>query len=151
MATKSKRKTTYPVVSEKSLPTPAAITAAETLASLTKLGSDSGTTLVRRFFKAGVGQYGSGDLFLGIKLPVLRAFVRDLKGAGIEVALALLKSGWHEARAVGLLLLIRVYQRGDEKTQKRIFALYLKSTKFTNNWDLVDMSVIYRAPPCVMR
>lgn len=67
------------------------------------------------FSNAGVGQYGAGDLFLGIKVPVLRAFVRDLKGAGIEVALPLLKSGWHEARAVGLLLLIQIYQRGDEK------------------------------------
>ncbi len=63
-----------------------------------------------------------------------------MKDAGIEVALPLLKSGWHEARAVALMLLVRLYQRGDEQTQKRIFDLYLKSTKFINNWDLVDMS-----------
>ena len=79
-------------------------------------------------------------MFLGIRVPALRALVRDLKGAGLEVALPLLKSGWHEARAVGLMLLVRLYQRGDEITQKRIYALYLRCTRFINNWDLVDMS-----------
>ena len=72
MATKPKRKTVYPVAREKSLPVPAAITAAKTLALLIKLGSDSAATLARRFFKAGVGQYGAGDLSLGIKVPASR-------------------------------------------------------------------------------
>ena len=80
-------------------------------------------------------------MFLGSRVPVLRALVRDLKGAGLEVALPLLKSGWHEARAVGLMLLVRLYQRGDEITQKRIYALYLRCTRFINNWDLVDTRV----------
>ena len=71
---------------------------------------------------------------------MLRALVRDLKDAGLEVALPLLKSSWHEARTVGLMLLVRLFRRGDEKTRKSVFDLYLKSTAFINNWDLVDMS-----------
>ena len=140
MATSPRRKTTHPVAKSTSLPAIAGATAAKTLVSLTRLGSASAATFARRFFKTGVGQYGTGDLFLGIKVPVLRAFVRDLKGAGIEVAVPLLKSGWHEARAVALMLLVRQYERGDDKAQKRVYDLYLKSTKFINNWDLVDMS-----------
>ena len=140
MATSPRRKTTRSVAQSTSLPTIAASTATKTLVSLTRLGNASAATFARRFFKTGVGQYGAGDLFLGIKVPVLRAFVRDLKGAGIEVAVPLLKSGWHEARAVALMLLVRQYERGDDKTQKRVYDLYLKSTKFINNWDLVDMS-----------
>lgn len=160
MAANTKRKTAQPAVKQKfsgtagrwqtsrskagaSRFTPTAIaglSAADAVVALTKLGSVSAAAFAQRFFKTGVGQYGAGDAFLGIRVPVLRAFVRDLKGAGFEVALPLLKSGWHEVRAVALLLLVRLYERGDEKTQQRIYSLYLKSTKFINNWDLVDLS-----------
>jgi 3-methyladenine DNA glycosylase AlkD len=118
----------------------AGLTAAGAVAALTRLGSASAAAFAQRFFKTGAGQYGAGDAFLGIRVPVLRAFVRDLKGAGLEVALPLLKSSWHEVRAVALILLVRLYERGDENTRQRIYSLYLKSTKFINNWDLVDLS-----------
>ena len=135
MAASPKRKTKRAVASA----FPVA-TSAQTLVALTKLGSASAAAFAQRFFKTGVGQYGEGDAFLGIRVPVLRALVRDMKDAGIEVALPLLKSSRHEARAVALMLLVRLYERGDARTQKRIFDLYIKSTKFINNWDLVDMS-----------
>jgi 3-methyladenine DNA glycosylase AlkD len=135
MAASAKRKSTRAVAGASTV-----VTSAQTLATLTKLGSTSAAAFAQRYFKTGVGQYGEGDAFLGIRVPVLRALVRDMKDAGIEVALPLLKSGWHEARAVALMLLVRLFERGDENTQKTIFDLYLKSTKFINNWDLVDMS-----------
>ena len=140
MAAKPGRKTARPVVTAKSSPRAVAPAEATVLASLASMGSVAAAAFATRFFKTGIGQYGEGDQFLGIKVPVLRAFVRDLKDAGTEVALPLLRSGWHEARAAGLILLVRIYKHGDEKTRKRIFGLYLKSTKFINNWDLVDMS-----------
>ncbi len=139
MATKARRKTRGTVVPAQP-PGSTAATAAHALTALTRMGSATTAAFAQRFFKAGTGQYGSGDQFLGIRVPVLRDFVRDLKDAGVEVALPLLKSGWHEARAVALMLLVRQFQRGDERTQKRVYDLYLKSTKFINNWDLVDMS-----------
>ncbi|MCY7388387.1 MAG: DNA alkylation repair protein [Burkholderiales bacterium] len=140
MAANPGRKTTQPVVKAGSSSASAAMTAAKVLATLVGMGNAGAAAFAQRFFKTGVGQYGAGDAFLGIKVPELRAFVRDLKGAGIEVALPLLRSGWHEARAAGLMLLVSAYQRGDEKVRKRIFGLYMKSTKFINNWDLVDLS-----------
>ena len=134
MATSAGRKTARRAVIAKPSPVVATLTA------LTGLGNAGAAAFAQRFFKTGAGQYGEGDAFLGIGVPVLRAFVREMKDAGIEVALPLLKSAWHEARAVALMLLVRLYERGDERMRKRIFDVYLKSTKFINNWDLVDMS-----------
>ncbi|MEO8385463.1 MAG: DNA alkylation repair protein [Betaproteobacteria bacterium] len=139
MATNASHKTGRKVTLEPS-PASAAATAADALTALTRMGSATVAAIALRFFKTGTGQYGAGDQFLGIKVPQLRAFVRDLKDAGVEVALPLLKSSWHEARAVALMLMVRQFQRGDMQTQERIYQLYLKSTKFINNWDLVDMS-----------
>ncbi|MBL8525252.1 MAG: DNA alkylation repair protein [Betaproteobacteria bacterium] len=120
---------------------------AEVLARVISLGNTSAAQFAQRFFKTGEGQYGAGDQFLGIRVPVLRAMVRDLRGVGLEVALPLMKSGWHEARALGLMLLVKIYQRGDESTQKKIYDLYLKSTRFINNWDLVDLSAEHIVGP----
>jgi 3-methyladenine DNA glycosylase AlkD len=140
MAAKTKRKTSRAVTPSRSPSASAATVAGEALAALTRMGNVGAALFAKRFFKTDAGQYGAGDAFLGIRVPVLRAFVRDMKGAGIEVALPLLKSSWHEARAVALMLLVKLYQRGDEKTQKRIYELYITSTEYINNWDLVDLS-----------
>jgi len=110
------------------------------LSTLLSLGNAGAAQFAARFFKTGKGQYGEGDRFLGIRMPVLRSVARDFRDAGLEVALPLLKSGWHEVRAVGLMLLVRLYQRGDETTRKKIYQLYLKSTRLINSWDLVDLS-----------
>ena len=153
MAASPRRKSAQLVAAPKSrakkkrAPTPGKSSATDILLALTRLGSTSAAAFAQRFFKTGVGQYGAGDLFLGIRVPVLRALVRDMKDAGLEVAAPLLKSGWHEARAVALMLLVRVFQQGDEKTQKRVYELYLKSTKLINNWDLVDMSAEHIVGP----
>ena len=156
MATSPRRKTAQPVVRPKprsrTKPSPArtvlpGLTAAQTLVTLVALGSTSAAAFAQRFFKTGAGQYGAGDAFLGVPVPLLRALVREMKDAGLEVAMPLLKSAWHEARAVALMLLVRVFQQGDEKTRKRVYALYLKSSKLINNWDLVDMSAEHIVGP----
>ena len=110
------------------------------LARLMSLGNAATAEVKLRFFKTGPGEYGEGDKFIGTRAPALRQLARDLRGAGIVVALPLLKSGWHEARSLGLMLLVNLYARTDESTQKVIYDLYLKSTKFINGWDLVDLS-----------
>ena len=117
------------------------------LAALVAMGNAGAAKFALRFFKTGEGQYGEGDQFLGIRVPVLRTLARDFRDAGLEVALPLLKSSWHEARALGLMLMVQIYKRGDEKTQKRIYDLYLKSTKLINNWDLVDLSAEHIVGP----
>ncbi len=119
---------------------PACATAPGVLAKLIALSDAAAAQHAMRYFKTGPGEYGEGDRFLGVRVPVLRALARDLRGTGIEVALPLLKSGWHEARALGLMLLVSIYQRADDTTRERIYELYLKSTKYINGWDLVDLS-----------
>lgn len=110
------------------------------VSSLVRLGSREASAISQRYFKTGKGEYGEGDKFLGIRVPVLRAEARAIKEATVEVALPLLESGWHEVRAMGLMLLVRAYNKGSPESRERIYKLYLANTRFINNWDLVDMS-----------
>ena len=96
-----------------------------------------------RFFKTGPGQYGEGDLFLGIKVPVTRSVVRacwkDTDFADLEECIM---SGYHELRLAGLLALVEHFShsRRDPAAQKRCIDFYLSHTDRINNWDLVDLS-----------
>lgn len=92
------------------------------------------------YFKTGPGEYAEGDKFLGLSVPALRELAREHKLLSLRNATALLKSPWHEERALALMILVRQYQRGDEKAKSAIHSLYLRNTKYINNWDLVDVS-----------
>ncbi len=94
----------------------------------------------QRFFKTGPGEYGAGDKFLGIRVPIIRGAVKKFKKAPVPVAAALLKSKFHEIRLFALLLLVFHFSRSDVKEQKAIYELYLGNTRYINNWDLVDSS-----------
>lgn len=96
--------------------------------------------ILRKFFKTGPGQYGEGDLFLGIPVPRLRRLCRECGDMPLGEVEVLLKSPVHEERLLALLILIRQYNGQDESGKKRIYTLYLKSTRWINNWDLVDLS-----------
>ena len=95
------------------------------------------------FFKTGKGQYGEGDRFLGIPVPLLRKTAlryRDLALAEIE---RLLASRIHEHRAAALEILVAQYERGCEELRDHIVRFYLAHTSGINNWDLVDASAPY--------
>lgn len=95
----------------------------------------------RRFFKTAPGEYGHGDKFLGIRVPALRKVAREARSAPLSVALALLRSGYHEERLVALYLLVDAYERGDDALRERVYAEYLAHLPgCVNNWDLVDCS-----------
>jgi 3-methyladenine DNA glycosylase AlkD len=96
-----------------------------------------------RFFKTGPGQYGEGDKFLGLTVPMMRGLVRKYRELDDASALKLLESPWHEERLVALLLLVEGYDRGDEARRKRIHRAYLANARRINNWDLVDCSAEY--------
>jgi len=96
--------------------------------------------ILQRFFKTGKGQYGEGDIFLGIKVPVQRQIVKKYTELNLEDIQKLLNSKIHEERLVGILILVSKYKKTDEKGKKDIFGFYLKNTKNINNWDLVDLS-----------
>lgn len=94
----------------------------------------------QQYFKTGKGGYGEGDRFLGIRVPALRKLARKYKGIGTADAADLLRSRYHEERLLALLILVEIYNKADAKNQKRVYDLYLKSTRWINNWDLVDTS-----------
>ncbi len=93
-----------------------------------------------RFFKVAEGEYGFGDKFLGIRVPVLRQAVKKYKTTPVSVADRLLKSEYHEIRLFALLLLVFRFSKAGTAEQEEIYHLYLKNTQYVNNWDLVDSS-----------
>lgn len=98
------------------------------------------SAILQRFFKTGPGDYGEGDVFLGVKVPALRAIARAHRTLPIDEAVGLLASPLHEERLLALMLLIDQYERAPDETKSRIYNLYLNNTSAINNWDLVDLS-----------
>jgi len=96
--------------------------------------------ILRRFFKTGPGEYGEGDRFRGIRVPVLRKLCREFRHAGVEVISELLDSPWHEDRMLALLLLIERYRASGESGREALYDFYCSRTDRVNNWDLVDVS-----------
>ena len=111
------------------------------MSELIHLANPAKAKLLAGFFKTGPGQYGAGDKFLGIMVPqqreLVKKYYREITVAETE---ELLHSLYHEARLTALLILVAKFKRADKKEQKQIFQIYLKNTKFINNWDLVDLS-----------
>lgn len=105
---------------------------------LEKVQDKKQAELLQRFFKTGKGEYGEGDIFLGIKVPVQRKICSkyDLELEDIQ---ELLNSGIHEHRLCAIFALVAKYKK-HEKLRGKIFRFYLKNTKRINNWDLVDLS-----------
>jgi 3-methyladenine DNA glycosylase AlkD len=114
--------------------------AKEISAQLRSLASPDTAAILQRFFKTGPGQYGEGDVFLGIKIPPLRALAKQHRDANLATITTLLASKYHEERMFALLLLMQFYKQADEEAQQSVFNLYLANTQYINNWDLVDVS-----------
>ncbi|MBL7054732.1 DNA alkylation repair protein [Candidatus Woesearchaeota archaeon] len=96
--------------------------------------------ILQRFFKTGKGEYGEGDIFLGIKVPEQRRISKKYQTMPLKYIQSLLISSIHEHRLISLFILIYQYKKADEKTKKKIFDFYLKNTNNVNSWDLVDLS-----------
>ena len=94
----------------------------------------------QRFFKTGTGDYGEGDKFLGIRVPVLRSNIKRYADLNIDEVGKLIKSSFHEERLFALLLLVAQYAKSDVQNKDNIYEFYLNNTEYINNWDLVDCS-----------
>ena len=107
---------------------------------LKELSNPKQAEILQGFFKTGKGEYGEGDIFLGIKVPVQRKVANKFQDLSLEDLEELLNTKIHEYRMTALFILIEQYERGDKIEKKKIFNFYLKNTRNINNWDLVDVS-----------
>ncbi len=117
---------------------PQGLSAKKITRQLKALGNKTAAAHAQRFFKTGSGQYGEGDLFLGINVPVLRKLAKEHCGIALADTVELLQSPLHEIRLLALLIMILQYKRGENQTA--IYRAYLTHTHRINNWDLVDVT-----------
>ncbi len=107
---------------------------------LKKLADPQKAIVLQRFFKTGKGQYGEGDLFLGIVVPkqriLAKKYFNDITLSDTE---KLLHGKFHEERLIALIILVLKFKKFED-LQEKIYRLYLKNTKYINNWDLVDLT-----------
>jgi len=104
------------------------------------LGNSERAQKLSGFFKTGKGQYGEGDVFLGIPVPQQRKVAKRYVDLSLADLQELLRSEIHEHRLTALLILVSKYGNADNSGKEEIFGFYLKNTVYVNNWDLVDLS-----------
>lgn len=107
---------------------------------LKSLGSPKRAKALARFFKTGPGEYGEGDVFLGISVSDVRSVARRYMNIRLEDVQSLLKSPMHECRLTALLILSEKFKKSNAEDQSNIYEFYLKNARRVNNWDLVDLS-----------
>jgi 3-methyladenine DNA glycosylase AlkD len=107
---------------------------------LRQLASPRDAAFLGHYFKTAPGEYGAGDQFIGIRVPVLRKLAREFRSLPPSAAVELLQSPIHEERLLALLMLTDACRRADESGRAAIYRLYLKNLSRVNNWDLVDSS-----------
>lgn len=108
-----------------------------------KLASPKKAKVYQGFFKTGKGEYGEGDVFLGLTVPQSRKIAVKYKDLQFSEIKKLLQSKIHEERLIALLILVYRFSQRDkkeDKEKKEIFNFYIANTKYINNWDLVDLS-----------
>jgi len=107
---------------------------------LKKLSDQERAAHLQKYFKTGKGEYGEGDVFLGLRVPAVRKIAKKFNTLSIDEAEKFLQSPYHEERLFALFVLIDLFKKGNEEDKKKIYELYLQNTNFINNWDLVDVS-----------
>jgi 3-methyladenine DNA glycosylase AlkD len=107
---------------------------------LARNASKEKALIYQRFFKTGKGEYGEGDIFLGLTVPEQKKIAKKYADLSMQDLQSLIKSKIHEERQICLQILILKYKKADSKQQKEIYNFYIKNTKQINNWDLVDLS-----------
>jgi 3-methyladenine DNA glycosylase AlkD len=107
---------------------------------LAQLSNHEKAQQLSRFFKTGKGQYGEGDIFLGIPVPQQRKIAKRYLELPLQKLQLLLRSEIHEHRLTALLILVAKYTKADQIGKDQIYQFYLKNIAFINNWDLVDLS-----------
>jgi len=107
---------------------------------LRKYASLEKARILQGFFKTGKGEYAEGDIFIGVVVPKTRLVAGNFSSLPLKDVISLLRSSIHEERLLSLLILIEQFSLSDELGREKIYRLYLKNSKYINNWDLVDLS-----------
>jgi 3-methyladenine DNA glycosylase AlkD len=115
-------------------------TSAEAMAALREQADHARARSNAWFFKTGPGQYGAGDVFLGLRLPQIRALIRPFATLPLGEIEKILASRYHEERLFALLVLVRQYEKAGAERRDDIFQAYIDNIDRINNWDLVDLS-----------
>jgi 3-methyladenine DNA glycosylase AlkD len=112
------------------------------MAELQKYASDTDAANLQRFFKTGPGEYGEGDLFIGVRVPMTRKVCREYKALSLEEVEKLLQSPIHEHRLAATIIMSGQYKKADAAQKERLYGLYLQGLEkgWINNWDIVDTS-----------
>lgn len=124
------------------------IEATQVQEALAAVADPADAVFLQRFFKTGPGQYGEGDVFIGVRVPQTRAVAKRFAGLPLEQIDVLLDSAVHEHRLAGLLILNRAFEVAslpsgrDDGARERLARFYLAAVRRgrVNNWDLVDSS-----------
>ncbi|MFB6610680.1 DNA alkylation repair protein [Agromyces sp. NPDC056379] len=135
-------------MSDSPAPAPSELTAAALAAALDAAGDPADAAFLQRFFKTGPGEYGEGDVFVGVRVPATRAIVKGFERMPLPEASALLASEVHEHRLAALLVMVRQLQLAmrprtrDDAAVASLHHAYLDAVRAgrVNNWDLVDAS-----------
>ncbi len=113
-------------------------TAAAVIKALKKTGTPTRAMVSAWFFKTEPGQYGHGDVFIGVTVPVQRTIAKQFRDLPMKQIDRLLKSKVHEHRLTAWLILCDQFERADKLSQKKIVQFFLRRTRYANNWDMVD-------------
>ena len=107
---------------------------------LSALANKEKATLLSGFFKTAPGQYGAGDVFIGVMVPEQRKVAKEYHDLPLTDVVRLVHSKEHEYRLTALIILADQYSCAHWSVKNKIYDIYLANTKWINNWDLVDLS-----------
>lgn len=126
-----------------------AATAQDVKKALLQYASAADAMFLQRFFKTGKGQYGEGDVFMGVRVPNTRKVCKQFRDLPLEEVQKLLDSEVHEHRLAGVILLVGQFRRGTLIQQHVVYDLYMQNVweGRINNWDIVDSSASYISGP----
>lgn len=104
--------------------------------------SDADAVFLQRFFKTGRGEYGAGDVFIGVRVPTTRRVCRDFKDLPLSELKKLLISPVHEHRLAATIIMSSQYKKASSAAREQLYTLYIKGLAqgHINNWDIVDTS-----------
>lgn len=116
------------------------MTAKDVENELNKYENPADAIFLQRFFKTGDDEYGAGDVFIGLRVPLTRKIAKQFASLSLVQIEKLLESPVHEHRLCALIIMTNQVKKADEPHKKAIYNLYIKRTDRINNWDLVDVS-----------